>query len=77
MDLKTLKYKFVNSACKAIFGYTPEERIQHTLPEIYPPESAEFATNLIKAKLQEYKETGIEPEAQYEIQQYHKDGHLI
>jgi PAS domain S-box-containing protein len=77
LDVKTLKLKFASEASYDILGYTAEELVNLDIKDIYPPESYETAMNLISSKLYEYQETGIEPESQYEIQQYHKDGHLV
>jgi PAS domain S-box-containing protein len=77
MELNGFKYKFISKSCYGILGYTPEERMTHTLKDIYPPESVERVTNIINSAIEKYKETKIEPEVQYEIQQYHKNGNLV
>ena len=77
MDLNTYKYTFISGAIRETLGFLPNERLQQSIKDIYPPEALNFAYGLIETKKIEYQKTGIIPSAKYEIQQYHKDGSLI
>jgi PAS domain S-box-containing protein len=58
-------------------GFTPTEMMDFSLEDLFPPENVELLSNLIKGKVEEYKNTGVVPETKLEIQQYHKKGHLV
>jgi PAS domain S-box-containing protein len=76
MDAKTYRFKYCSDACYGIFGFTPSEVMNFTLMDMFPSEYVKMISTVTKEKVEKFKETGIEPEAKYELQQYHKDGRL-
>jgi PAS domain S-box-containing protein len=77
MKSKTHRFTYCSNSCYEIFGFTSSEMLELTLQDMFPQEYINVISAVTKEKLAKFKKTGLEPEAKYEVQQYHKDGHLI
>ena len=79
MDIKTMKYLYKNKTANEMTGYTAEETINLTVYDAFPPESVSKIAYTMETEFKKYYAGELPglPYATFEVQQYHKDGHLM
>ncbi|MGA3207473.1 MAG: ATP-binding protein [Syntrophales bacterium] len=74
-----LGVQYVSPSVSKALGFTPEERMKHTLFERITPESIEKAEEVLKFEMQRDRESGVDPNrtATLELEYYHKNGSTV
>ena len=79
MDVNTMRYLYISESIYELAGFTVAESLGQSLNEIFPPESVKSVQQLIETEFARYYagELSSLPNAIFDIQMYHKNGHLI
>ena len=74
-----LKITYMSPSITKILGYTPQERLGHSVMETLTPESYAQALDLLSRERRREKEEGVDPERSVtvEMEYYHKNGSVI
>ncbi len=74
-----LKITYMSPSVIKILGYTPQERLGHSVMETLTPESYAQALDLLSRERRREKEEGVDPDRSVtvEMEYYHKDGSTV
>jgi PAS domain S-box-containing protein len=81
-DAGLQRFTFMSGACYEVSGFTADEYLKMTsLENVLPPHSLKIVGDILQQELEAYQKGGRAKTAAsdriFELQQYHKDGHLI
>jgi len=80
LDFNTGRFKYISPAIFALRGLTPEEAMKESLGDALSPESLEKMKAITAEFIPRFPAGDPELEGRkfiYELQQFHKDGHLV